>query len=132
MALTFTLDQQQYESLVALASAGTKLSSGLPDPEKARQLDTFLRLIEKQNGVTRSIVWVQWQELDSPLPPGVRFPDTWPPELRRKIELVTRPVARADVDQLLAKVARNPQTVLCSRDPAGILGYTPLASFFVA
>jgi hypothetical protein len=132
VALSFTLDQQQYEALIALASDGTKLPSGLPDPEKARQLDAFLKLIEKQNGVTRSLVWVQWQELDSPLPPGVRFPDIWPPELRKKIELVTRPVARADVDQLLAKVARTPQTVLCSRDPAGVLGYTPVDSFFVA
>jgi len=130
VAQTFTLDQQQYEALIALAQEGTKLPDGSIDPEKSRQLDSFLRLIEKANGVTRSIVWVQWQELDSPLPPGTRFPDKWPPELRRKIELVTRPVARVDVDALLAAYARKPLTILCSRDPAGILGYTPLEDFF--
>jgi len=132
VAQTFTLDQSQYEALIALAQEGTKLSDGSVDPEKSRQLNTFLKLIEKANGVTRSIVWVQWQELDSPLPPGTNFPDKWPPELRRKIELVTRPVARVDVDALLVAYARNPETVLCSRDPAGILGYTPLESFFTA
>jgi hypothetical protein len=132
VAQTFTLDQQQYEALISLAQAGTKLPDGSVDPEKARQLDAFLRLIEKANGVTRSIVWVQWQELDSPLPPGTNFPDKWPPELRRKIELVTRPVARVDVDALLAAYARKPLSILCSRDPAGILGYIPIDSFFLA
>lgn len=132
MAQSFTLTQEQYEALISLAKEGTKLSDGSQDPEKSRQLDTYLKLIEKANGVTRSLVWVQWQELDSPLPPGTNFPDKWPPELRRKIEFITRPVARADVDALLAAYARNPLTILCSRDPAGILGYTPLETFFTA
>jgi hypothetical protein len=131
MALQFVLDQQQYEALIALAHAGTKLSDGSTDPEKARRLDEFLRVIEKKNGITRSIVWVQWQEQDSPLPAGTNFPTIWPPELRQKIELITRPVARADVDKLLAARARRPVNILCSRDPAGILGYTPLEDFFV-
>jgi hypothetical protein len=129
---TFELDQQQYEALIALAAEGTKLPDGSVDAEKARQLDEFLRSIEKQAGVTRSIVWVQWQEQDAPLPPGMRFPDTWPPSMRKKIELISRAVARVDVDQLLAKNARSPTNVLCTRDPAGVLGYTPLANFFVA
>jgi len=132
VARTFELDQQQYEALIALAAEGTKLSDGTVDTEKARRLDEFLRSIEKANGVTRSLVWVQWQETDSPLPPGTHFPDVWPPNLRKKIELITRPVARADVDALLKTQARSPVNVLCTKDPAGVLGYTPLDTFFVA
>ena len=63
--------------------------------------------------------------------PGTHFPDTWPPELRQKIELVTRPVARADVDALLSAMARKPLNVLCTKDPAGVLGYTPIDTFFI-
>ncbi len=132
MARTFELDQQQYEALIALAAEGTKLADGTVDVEKARQLDEFLHSIEKANGVTRSLVWVQWQEAGAPLPPGTHFPDKWPPELRKKIELITRPVARADVEALLSAQARSPMNVLCTKDPAGVLGYTPIDTFFVA
>jgi hypothetical protein len=130
-ALTFTLTQEQYEALISLASAGTRLPDGSVDVEKARQLDAFLQLIEQTNGIKRSIVWVQWLEQGAPQPPGFNFPDTWPPQMRQKIELITRPVARADVDALLKNQARQPITVLCSRDPAGVLGYTPIDSFFI-
>lgn len=126
MALSFTLTQEQYEALIAMAAAGAST------PDQARQLDSWLRLIEKANGITRSIVWVQWQEIDSPLPAGTNFPDVWPPELRQKIELISRPVAKADVDALIAAKARNPINILCTKDPAGILGYIPYDSFFVA
>lgn len=131
MALQFTLTQEQYEALIKLANDGTLLPDGSVDVEKSRRLDEFLRSIELANNVKRSIVWVQWQEQDAPLPPGTDFPDKWPPELRQKIELITRPVARADVDALLRAKARRPITILCSRDPAGVLGYTPIDSFFV-
>lgn len=107
-------------------------AAGASTPDQARQLDSWLRLIEKANGITRSIVWVQWQEIDSPLPAGTNFPDVWPPELRQKIELISRPVAKADVDALIAAKARNPINILCTKDPAGILGYIPYDSFFVA
>ncbi len=129
--MDFTLTQEQYEALIALSREGTKLADGTYDPEKSRQLDSFLKLIEKANGVTRSIVWVQWQETDAPLPPGTNFPEKWPPELRKKIELVTRPVARADVDALLSAHAKSPMAVLVTKDPAGILGYTPVDQFFI-
>jgi hypothetical protein len=132
VALSFTLDQQSYEALIALAADGTKLPDGTVDTEKARRLDEFLRSIEKKAGITRSVVWVQWQEQDSPLPPGTKFPDKWPPELRKKIELISRAVARADVDKLLQINARQPTNVLCTKDPAGVLGYTPVDDFFVA
>lgn len=125
--MDFTLTQEEYEALIALARQGTA-----EEPEKARQLDEFLKVIEKRNGVVRSIVWVQWQEQDAPLPPGTNFPETWPPELRRKIELVTRPVSRADVDAVIDAHAKNPATILVTNDPAGVLGYTPIDDFFLS
>ena len=126
MAIQFTLEQEEYEALISLAREGAAVQG----PDKVRQLDEYLRLIEKKNGITRSIVWVQWQEVDSLLPPSTKFPETWPPELRRKIELVTRPVARIDVDQVISAYARQPENILVTKDPAGIIGYTPVDQFF--
>jgi hypothetical protein len=126
MAQSFTISQEEYESLVALARVGT-----VNDANKSRALETWLQRIEKRNGVARDLVVVLWQELDQPLPPGAFFPTKWPPELKASIELVTRPVARVDVDKLLASRAKNPASILCTRDPAGVLGLTPIDQFFV-
>lgn len=122
----FTLLQSEYEALISLARDGAAAQSA----DKVRTLEDFLQMIEAKNGITRSIVWVQWQEVDSPLPPGTDFPETWPPEMRKKVELVSRPVARVDVDQVVTQFARQPENILCTRDPAGIIGYTPIDDFF--
>lgn len=126
MAITFTLNLEQYESLVSLARAGT-----VSDPNKARQLEKWLRLIEESNNVERDLVVVLWQELNQPLPPGTFFPTKWPPELKKTVELTTRRVARADIDKVLEAHAKTPISVMCTRDPAGILGLTPIDDFFI-
>lgn len=126
--MEFSLSQEEYESLVALARAGATASG---DPNKSRQLETWLRLIEARNGVTRDLVVVLWQELNAPLPPRAFFPTVWPPTLKYTVELTTRPVARADIDKVLEVRAKNPTSVLCTRDPEGILGLTPIDDFFI-
>lgn len=122
---SFTLSQEQYEALIFLARKGVEGS-----PLDQTRLDQFLRDIEKTNGITRSFLWVQWQELSAPLPPGTNFPEKWPPELRKAIELVGRPVARADVDDVLKRYASEPMSVLVTRDPAALVGWTPIDDFF--
>lgn len=126
--MDFTLDQEEYESLIALARAGATASG---DPNKSRQLETWLRRIEKKNGVTRDLVVVIWQELNAPLPTGTFFPTSWPPYLKRSVELTTRPVARADIDKVLEAHAKIPISVMCTRDPEGVLGLTPIDDFFI-
>lgn len=128
MALTFSLNQEEYEALVSLARDGARASG---DPNKSRQLESWLQLIEKQNGVKRDLVVVLWQEMNEPLPPGTFFPTTWPPTLKHSVELTTRPVARADIDRVLEVKAKNPTNVLCTRDPEGVLGLTPIDDFFI-
>lgn len=123
----FILEQEEYEALISLGREGAALKG----PNNVRAFEEFLLLIEGKNNITRSIVWVQWQEIDTPLPPNTDFPDTWPPEQRKKIELITRPVARVDVDQVVAQFARQPENILVTRDPAGIIGYTPIDDFFI-
>lgn len=125
--MDFTLSQEQYEALLALARVGAA-SVG---PAKVVELEQWLKVIEKGNGITRDFLMVQWQELDEPLPPGTVFPDKWPPELRRSIELVTRPIAKADVDAVIAQYASNPDSILVTRDPNGVVGWTPVDQFFV-
>jgi hypothetical protein len=121
---SFTLTQEQYEALVALARAGAV-------GDNLANLEAWLRLIETANGITRDFVLVQWQEQDSALPPGTRFPEVWPPELRRSIEYVTRRVAKSDVESMLTEHARSPINVLCTKDPQGKYGWTPIDDFFV-
>ncbi len=129
---TFTITQTQYEALISLARDGTKTASGQVDVVKSRALDEFLKRIEKDNGVTRSALWVQWQELDEPLPPSANFPYTWPPEKRFYIELVSRKVSKADVEALIASRAKSPHNVLVTPDPGARVGWTELAAYFTS
>lgn len=124
------LSEEQYSALVTLASAGTKDSAGNPIVDKVTTLDSFLRKIETANGITRYSLWVQWQEMDVPLPLSTRFPEVWPPSSRYYLELITRPIAKADVDQVLSTNARKPTNVLVTRDPAATYGWTDVATYF--
>lgn len=124
-AQTITMSMQEFETLVALARVGA------PEGDSARRLSEYLTGIEKNNGITRYSVWVQWQEMDEALPAGTVFPDTWPPQLRWFIELTTRPVSRSDVDAVIAVQARSPVNILVTKDVGARYGWTPLADFFV-
>lgn len=120
-----TLTMQEYETFVSLARAN------VTDGEQLRKIDEFLKVVEKKNGITRDAVWVQWQEMDAALPAGNRFPETWPPEWRWYIELMTRRVAKTDVEEALKYRARAPVNVLVTKDPGARYGWTPLNDFFV-
>jgi hypothetical protein len=122
---TITITMQQYETFVSLARAN------VTDGEQLRKIDEFLKVVEKENGITRDAIWVQWQEMDAELPAGTRFPETWPPELRWYIELMTRRVARSDVDEVLKHRARAPVNILVTKDPGARYGWTPVDDFFV-
>ncbi|MFA5436185.1 MAG: hypothetical protein WC372_09130 [Candidatus Neomarinimicrobiota bacterium] len=127
---TFTLSVEEYEALVALAREGTKDVNGSPIHDKAVVLNDFLVSLEKKAGIPRDLLWVQWQELDEPLPPGTRFPERWPPEKRILLEYVTRRISRVDVDEVLNANAKNPTSVLVTRDPGALYGWTELDAFF--
>lgn len=124
---TFQLDQQQYEALIALAREGTA-----GDANKARQLEEFLKSIEAANNITRSILWVRWQEMDQPLPPATNFPDSWPPTQEYFIELISRLVAKTDVEAVLEARASKPTGVMVTPDPGARVGWTPVDDYFVA
>lgn len=120
----FTLTIEQYQALVALARQGTTSS------DQTLQLEQFLISIEKANGVTRYLLWVQWQELEQALPPTTKFPEQWPPNLRQRIQQLDRPVGMADVQAVLKVNAKKPTNVLVTTDPAAMVGWTPLATYF--
>lgn len=130
MPFPITLQQSDYEALVELARRGTVDANGQVIPDRARDLESWLRELETANDIHRYAIWVQWQEQDAPLPVGTQFPDKWPPELRAYLALTSRPIARGDVDTLLASKARNPTNVLVTMDPGGVVGWTELSVFF--
>jgi hypothetical protein len=120
-AVTMTLEQ--YEALTYYARYGRA-------PDTLRSINAFIQEIEKENGITRSFLWVQWQEADYALPPTARFPDRWPPELRFNIERSDRALARADVEKVLATKAKRPVTVMVTTDPGGELGWIAIDDYF--
>lgn len=130
--MNITLNEEQYSALVQLAREGARAASDDPRVAQDRimRLEDFFRSIEKSNGVTRYLLWVQWQETDNPLPPTVRFPESWPPTQRQLIERLDRPIAKVDVDNLLAANAKKPVTVLVTVDPAGLVGWTEYDVYF--
>lgn len=122
--MDFTLTQEDYEALISLARRGTT------NQEQQRALDTFLQDIEKRNGVKRYSLWIQWTEAEQPLPPNTDFPRKWPPDLRYQLELISRPIAKTDVDEVLRVRARKPIGVLVTEDPAAVVGWVKLEDFF--
>lgn len=125
MPFPISLDQESYEALVALARKGAE------NETEARLLEAFLVDLETRAGITRHTLWVQWQEMYQPLPPKTNFPHVWPPELRHRINLVSRPIARADVDAVLKEKARQPTNVLVTPDIAAIVGWTKVNQYFI-
>ena len=126
---SFTLTRQEYEILIGLARAGTFKPDGQVDHEKSLQLDNFLKTIEKKNDIERHIIWLRWQELNAPLPANTRFPDVWPPELSVRVEHVSQAISRADLDQVLAENAKNPISVMFTRDPGARYGWTEIDEY---
>ena len=120
-----TLTLEQYTALATLARAGCT------NVDQSRSLEVFLRDIDKSNGVTRNVLLVQWQELDSPLPAGTRFPEKWPPEMRALLERTDRSISKSDVIDMVNAKAKNPHEIMVTRDVAGIVGWTKLEDFFI-
>jgi hypothetical protein len=120
---TVTMTLEQYESLTYYARYERT-------PDLLRYINAFIKEIETANEITRSFLWVQWQEADYPLPPTARFPDRWPPEMRFNIERTDRALCKADVEKVLATKAKKPVTVLVTVDPGGELGWVPIDDYF--
>lgn len=125
MPFPIPLNQEQYEALVALARKGAE------NETEARLLESFLVDLETSAGITRHTLWVQWQELYQPLPPRTDFPKVYPPELRHRINLISRPIARADVDAVIKEKAKQPFNVLVTPDPAAVVGWTKVDDYFI-
>lgn len=128
---SINLTLEQYEALIALARKSAVNADGSIDQQASNVLDSFLRQIELANGITRSSLWIRWQDPNAPLPPGIRFPETWPPNLQFFLQLITRPIAQSDVMQVVNAATANPQNIMVTPDPAGLVGWTQLAAYFV-
>lgn len=130
MPFPISLQQDEYEALVELARQGTLAADGTVLPDKARTLESYLVMLEKNNGIARYAVWIQWQETGAQLPPNTLFPEKWPPELRAYLSMTSRPIAKTDVQTLLSNKAINPMTVLVTKDPGATVGWMSIDTFF--
>lgn len=122
MAITMT--DEQYEQLVGLARRGMDANDG------QRSLNDFLVTIEESNDIVRYLLWVRWQEVGQVHPVNKPFPDGWPPTQQVKIERLSTPVSRADVEVAVADRGVNPVGILVSEDPGGQLGWSTIDQYF--
>lgn len=127
----FTLTQEEYEALIALAQKSTVNPDGSVNQQQAVVLNNYLKQIEQENGITRSSLWIRWQDPTAPLPPGTNFPKTWPPTLQYFLQLVSRPIAQSDVLTVVSQRTSNAQNIMVTTDPAALVGWTKLADYFV-
>ncbi len=151
MATQLTLDISEYDALVELARRGAQYEGLLDlakrdprctnlvqqaeagaalDTTRTRDLEAFLRSIENNNDIKRYFLAVRWQEIGIPLRTGIKFPETWPPEMTALIQQFTRAISRADVDALLQARATNPQLVMVTTDPGLRVGWTLIDDYF--
>ena len=127
---TFTLSQEQYEALISLAQRGTYNPDGSVNQQQALVLNRFLMDIESANNITRYQLWVRWQDPTAPLPPGTNFPKTWPPTLSYFIQLLTRPISKTDVMEVVAQRTANAVNIMVTPDPAALVGWSTLDGYF--
>ena len=125
------MSQEDYEALISFAQKGVRGSDAAAQQGQAVALDGLLKSIEKENGIVRYSLWVQWQDPNQPLPPNTRFPYTWPPEMRSFIQFLSRPIAKSDVLALVAQRAPNAVNILVTPDPGALLGWTDVDQYFV-
>jgi len=128
---SISLTLEQYEALISLARRSTVNPDNSIDQQQANVLDAFLLEIEQDNDITRSSLFIRWQDPTAPLPPGIRFPETWPPSLQYFLQLLTRPIAKSDVIALVAARTSNAVNIMVTQDPAGLVGWSKLEDFFV-
>lgn len=123
--MTVTLDLEQYLALTSLARLGADT------PDKKRVLESFLASIDAANKQQRYTLQVQWQELNTPLPPTTDFPAVWPPEMRAVVERTDRVIAKSDVMKAVNAKSKDPTNILVTKDPGGIVGWTRIDDFFI-
>lgn len=128
--MDITLTQEQYEALIALAQRSTTDPDGSTNQVRAIDLNKFLADIEKKNNITRHSLWVRWQDPNAPLPPGIRFPKTWPPELQSFIQFLSRKVTKTDVMGLVNSKAPTAVNIMVTPDPAALTGWTKVDDYF--
>ena len=129
---TFTLTQQQYESIIALAQRSTYCPDGSVDQARAQELDSYLREIEEANSIVRSSLWIRWQDPTAPLPPGWKsnFPATWPANLQFFLQLISRKIAKTDVLAVVSQRTANAINIMVTPDPAALVGWTQIDVYF--
>ena len=129
---TFNLTQEQYTALITMAQRSLVRPDGSVEGQSASELQSFLLDIEKQNGIVRHSLWVRWQDPTMPLPAGwkANFPKTWPISLQFFLQLLSRPLCRADVMEVVNARTPNATNIMVTRDPGALVGWTQLDTFF--
>lgn len=123
MSDPISLSLDEYKALISLAKKD-KSEADL------RVIETFLKNIDRRNGLVRYQLRVRWQEPHAVMTPMVTFPQQWPPNQDKLIERTDRSIAKADVMEMLRVYAKEPTNILVTKDYAGILGWTKLDDFF--
>jgi len=122
--MNITLKLEFYEALVYLARLGS--TPGV----QATKLEQMLAKIDSDNGITRHQLAVIWTDATAKLPPGTRFPTTWPPTMRTTYERTDRAITKQDILDMIAQRCLNPVDVMVTLDMTGQVGWTKIDDYF--
>lgn len=122
--MSLTISEEQWDTLISLAQQGATTA------EARRQVETFLLEIEEANSIVRYSLRVRWQEAGAMLPANVSFPRSWPPEYEITIRKLGVPVLRSDVETAVRQRAKNPVSIMVSKDPGGEYGWQTIDQYF--
>jgi hypothetical protein len=112
-----TVTRTQYDALINAALAG--------DTDEVRRIRD---LIDKANDIKRYFLYIRWQDVGGTAPRRIELGVGWPEEQTYQLEL-ERPIARTDVDTVLATNAANPVGVQVTPDRNGVVGWTLLDDY---
>lgn len=112
-----TITRLQLDALIAAGLSGD-----------TAEIERIRDLVYAANNVTIYRLSIRWQDAGGQPPPRIELGAGWPQDQTTLLEL-ERPIAREDVDTVLANQAANPVTVMVTPDPDGNVGWTLLEDY---
>jgi hypothetical protein len=110
--MPISMSRANYETLLTAALAGNAAA--------ANEVST---VVDRENSIRRYVLHVRWINVGGQGPSRVELGRGWPPESTYVIRAES-PISRLQVDEVLAQNATNPISVMVTRDPNGVVGWT--------
>lgn len=118
--MPITMSRAEYDALIAAGLAAD-----------TTEIERLQAIIDETNSITRYRLQIRWQDIGGTRPTHIELGLGWPTDQSFLLEL-ERPIERADVDTVTSTQAQNPVSIMVTRDPAGVVGWTLVGDYLFA